>query len=116
MRNGRLRFLGRVPEVIGVGPAQNRSDSYARAPQAAAQIVVFRAPADEVFVVAVDALIIGAPDAYVVAGKIGLAGPPMEAMPGRAAHELLESLDFLRRCPLCELAAADGGFTDAGRC
>src|SRR5262249_38648102 len=54
-----------MPEVIGVRPPGDRRYADPGGPQSQPQIVIFAAPAAKVFVVAVDALVIGASDTEV---------------------------------------------------
>src|SRR5689334_12539766 len=54
---------GRMPQMVGACPAEDRSDAYASTPEPHAKFVVFAAPAGVFFVQAVEGFVIAAPDA-----------------------------------------------------
>src|SRR5689334_21958073 len=64
----------RMPEVIRVRPPGDGRYFDAVGAEAHAQIVVFAAPAAKIFVVAVDAFIVGAGDAQVAAEELRATG------------------------------------------
>src|SRR3954467_7086110 len=57
--------------MVGVGPPGDRGNADAGIAQSEAQVVILTAPAAEVFVVAVNAFIVGAGDSEVSAEELG---------------------------------------------
>src|SRR5688572_6207138 len=68
------RRMGRMPQVIAAGVAEGGGDAGAAPSQTAREIVVFAAPAAELFVEAVDPFQLVAPHSHIPADELRTVG------------------------------------------
>src|SRR5438045_6469709 len=94
-----------MPQMIGVRPPGDRGNAHAGVAQSQPQVVIFASPAAEVFVVAVDPLVIGAGDAEISAEELG-PGWAAEERVNRCAGMPPAHLEFLERRDLLQVAPA----------
>src|SRR5262245_15980942 len=95
----------RVPEVIHAGAVEHRNGLNAARAQAAAEIIVLAAPAEKLFVEAVDPLELGAGQGEIAAAKCGLGRVADQAVPDRLEMHLPELAALIWRGPVHEFAA-----------
>ena len=77
---GGARWFGRVPQMVTVGVGQCSGDAPARFAKAEGQIIIFTAPADEVFIETIHGFEVFARDADVVAGELWFLGMAHQAI------------------------------------
>ena len=102
-----------MPEMIGPGSAKDGADTAAGPTQPQTKVVVFAPPFAIVFVVAVDAFVVGAPTADVVSDECRLPGMADEGIHRRTQMAAAEPLYFGGRGPVEVLAGSDHGVGDA---
>src|SRR5438876_900185 len=100
---------GRMPEMKDPRTVEHRDQPDSARSQAAAKVVVFTAPTEEILVKAVHALKIAAGEREVATAKSGLRGVTDDAVPQRLEMHLAQLGPLLRRGPMCEFPAFDGG-------
>src|SRR6478735_4713771 len=93
--------------MINAGAIEHRRHANSSRAQPAAEIVVFTAPTNEIFIKAVDSLIFGAAHCEIRAAEGGLRRVPDQAVTDRLVVHLPQLAELFTRRPLDEIAAAD---------